>query len=302
MTVMRVSVCICTYKRSFVTETIGSILAQKSIPLSDIEIIVCDDDPQGSAKELVTVFVNTGPVRTRYILSGSQNVAICRNTCLLVAQGDWIAFIDDDEIAEPNWLTELLSAQAQFAAEVVKGFVKAIYPATTPRWIRAGDPFTRDYGPTGSPASNLGTGNVLFSRSFAVSRGLTFNPRFGQTGSEDSDFFRRFHRLGARIISSQSAIVNEIVPESRVQPSSLAHRFRRQGRTHGSAFISKGMNITRLTAIGKAVIVVAVCATYPLTKWLPQIDVFRFRLFRSFWYHLGLLEGIAGRQPMSFET
>jgi succinoglycan biosynthesis protein ExoM len=298
---MRISVCICTFKRPMVVETIRSILSQKRISLSDIEIIVCDDDPQTSARELVLPFTKGAPTRVNYIVSGASNVAVCRNACMAAARGDSIAFIDDDEIAESDWLAELMSTQAYYAADVVKGVVRAIYPPETPRWIVEGDPFTRDHGHTGTPVSKIGTGNVLFLRDFALSKAIKFDPRLGQTGSEDLDFFRRFHDCGARMVSSRTAIVNEIVPPSRVIPRSLSHRFRRQGRTLGRAYISKIFSIGGLIAIITAISRVMLFAIYPLMRCIPAAGALRFKLFRTAWYHIGVLEGIIGRGLMTFE-
>jgi succinoglycan biosynthesis protein ExoM len=298
---MLISVCICTYKRPMVVETIRSIFAQKTISPSDMEIIVCDDDPGTSAQEFVIRLAKNSPMPVNYIVSGARNIAICRNACISAACGDWIAFIDDDETAEPDWLAELLSAQTQHSADVVKGFVRAVNPPETPDWIAKGDPFTRDYGPTGTPLRDIGTGNVLFLREFAVGKGIAFDSKLGRTGSEDIVFFHRFYNLGARIISSRTAIVNEIVPPWRATPNALSRRYRRQGRTHGRTLIPERSFAGRLTATARAIIAVTACAIYPLGRLAPDGGALRFKLFRWFWYYLGLLEGIVGCQPMSIE-
>jgi succinoglycan biosynthesis protein ExoM len=298
---MLISVCICTFKRPMVVETIGSIFIQKTISPSDIEIIVCDDDPDRSAREAVIPLTNNSPMPINYIVSGARNISLCRNACISAASGDWIAFVDDDEIAEPEWLSELLSAQRQHCAVVVKGFVRGVYPPETPEWIANSDPLTRDYGPTGTPLRDIGTGNVLFRREFAIGNGIAFDPKLGRTGSEDIDFFHRFRDLGAHIVSSRTAIVNEIVPRWRVTPKALSRRYRRQGCTHGRVFIHQRSFTDRLTATARAITMIMVCAIYPLGQLIPHGGHLRFKLFRWFWYYLGLLEGIAGCPPMSIE-
>jgi succinoglycan biosynthesis protein ExoM len=299
--IMLISVGICTFKRPMVVKTIRSIFAQKTISPSDVEIIVCDDDPGASAQKFVMPLAKSSPMPVNYIISGARNIAVCRNACISAASGDWIAFIDDDETAEPDWLAELLAAQTQYSADVVKGFVRAVNPPETPSWIATGDPFTRDYGPTGTPLHDIGAGNVLFLREFAVNNGIAFDPKLGRTGSEDIDFFHRFRNLGANIVSSRTAIVNEIVPPWRVTPSSLSRRYRRLGRTHGRVFIPKRLFAARLRATSIAIVGVTAGAIYPLGRLAPDASALRFKLFRRFWFYLGVLEGIAGCQLMSVE-
>ena len=107
-----VSVCICTYQRRSVEQTIDSVLLQEPSGPT-FEIVVVDDDPVGFAREIVEAKARASTIPIRYVRSGASNIAFCRNTCLAEARGDWIAFIDDDEIAAPDWIAELLAARGQ---------------------------------------------------------------------------------------------------------------------------------------------------------------------------------------------
>ncbi len=168
-----VSVCICTYQRPEVADTVRSIFAQLGV-VRNIEIIVCDDDKAGSARQWIAPLADHAPTTLKYVLCGSQNISICRNTCVAESRGDWIVFIDDDETAEPNWIRELLNAQAQYNADVVKGYVRGVYPPATSAWILKGDPFTRDPGPSGTRVYSFGTGNVMFRRNLVIDNNIWF--------------------------------------------------------------------------------------------------------------------------------
>jgi succinoglycan biosynthesis protein ExoM len=56
-----------------------------------------------------------------------QNISIARNACLDNADSNWLACIDDDEVASINWLSNLYKKAQQEKVAVVCGPVKAIY-------------------------------------------------------------------------------------------------------------------------------------------------------------------------------
>jgi succinoglycan biosynthesis protein ExoM len=285
-----VSVCVCTYRRAHVVETIRSVLAQAIAPRA-LEVVVVDDDPELSARAAVEAVAALSPIPVRYVACAAGNVADARNACLDAAGGDWIAFIDDDEIAGSDWLAALIDAQARYSADVVKGFVRAVYPAGTPQWVRDADPFTRDYGPTGTAPVLLATGNVLFRRALIHDNGLRFDPEFGRTGGEDTDFFRRVRRVTDRIVATREAVVQEIVPPERLSLSYLSDRARRMGQVEahkarrGISETSLAGNIVRATA--------CVALLWPYRLLRPFGARPAYKTFAKFWYSLGVLEGAA---------
>lgn len=296
---MYISICICTYRRPHVVATVRSVQAQTGLKDVQVEIVVCDDDPEGSASSIVEELAVKSSVPLRYVKSGSRNVATCRNKCIGSAKGDWIAFIDDDEIAEPRWLSELVAAQAKYGADVVKGCVRAVYPESTPLWIRAGDPFTRDYGPTGTQLQLAASGNVFFRRSLATESGIVFNAYFGRTGGEDTDFFARLRRIGASLISCREAIVHEIVPASRVSRDYLAQRYRRQGRTALNGLLEGR------TPAGLIRFALRAALALLLGIFLPFVEFSRGRwsywIFTMFWYYLGATERLFGAKLLQLD-
>ena len=283
-----VSVCVCTYRRAHVAETIKSLLSQRLSAEDTFEIVVIDDDRARSAEAIVASFQDA-PVLVRYAHFGAGNVSLARNVALDAATGDWIAFIDDDELAAPDWLASLLRVQRESGADIVKGYVDGIYPPETPAWVRAGDPYTRDYGADGETPRLLASGNVLFRRALIESIKLRFDPAFGRTGGEDSDFFGRLREAGARAVASRSAVVQEIVPADRVTVAYLRRRSRRMGQTDGR----KAKTAGRALAAGLgAAIAAGGSVIYPLALLLS--GRVGFKVFAKFWYSVGMLEGLAG--------
>ena len=284
-----VSICICTYNRPHVAETIRSVLRQEGLGDRSIEIIVADDDPNGSAQSLVTQAAAGSEIPVRYVCSGARNVAAARNACLDAARGTWVAFIDDDEVAEPTWLVCLLEAQQRYGADVVKGYVRAVYPEGAPGWVRFADPYTRDYGATGALPKLLATGNVLFRRELAERHGLRFDPAFGRSGGEDTEFFRRMCASAPKVVASRDAVVNEIVPDDRITVNYLASRYKRMGQTQGKKARLGLSEQSTLTAVTMAIPAVVLLWTYPVFQMIGTR--LGFKAFAKFWYSIGILDG-----------
>jgi succinoglycan biosynthesis protein ExoM len=293
-----VSVCVCAYRRAHLSETLRSVLAQTGLGERRVEIIVADDDPEGSAQPLVQEAARGAAFLVRYVFSGARNVAAARNACLDAAAGDWIAFIDDDETAEPDWLASALAAQAAFGADVVKGRVRGVYPEGSAPWVYAADPYSRDYGPTGAAPTRMGTGNILIRRALIETRRLRFDEAFGRTGGEDTDFIERLWTPGVVATASREAVVNEITPAHRLDFGYLSRRRRRMGQVDGLKSRRSGW-LLAAGAAGRAAVFVAMLWVYPvfwLLFWRRNASL-AFKIYAKFWYSVGILQGVvAGAQ------
>lgn len=284
-----VSVCICTFARPHVRNSIESVINQINLGTTPYEIVIVDDDPAFSAAEIIRELAREHDVPIRYVECGSQNIAVARNACVDAARGDWIAFLDDDELASPEWLSSLLTARDEFDADVVKGAVTAVYPNGTANWVKVGDPYSRDYGPCGQVPSRMATGNVLIRRAVFDETQQRFDPDFGVTGGEDSEFFKRMRHKGVRIVSSRKAIVEEIVPIERVTTRYIARRARRLGQLSARmtrAHEKKGRLIK--TSANEMLFLLA-GVFHPVMRLFS--DQLSFKAFSKLWYSVGFLEG-----------
>jgi glycosyltransferase involved in cell wall biosynthesis len=106
----KVSVVIPTYQRADkVQNAIGSVLAQT---YSDLEVIVVDDGSfDGTVQILGDIFGN----RIRYFAQDNQGVSVARNRGMQEARGEWIAFLDSDDLWEKDKLELQFKALEQFA-------------------------------------------------------------------------------------------------------------------------------------------------------------------------------------------
>src|SRR5881628_3332235 len=99
-----VSVIITTYNQGrYISETIHSAIEQD---FDDREIIVVDD---GSTDDTPTLVVAFGQ-RVLYLRQRNQGVAGSRNAGILQARGEFLAFLDGDDLWEPHKLSRQVRA------------------------------------------------------------------------------------------------------------------------------------------------------------------------------------------------
>ncbi|MEZ5778654.1 MAG: glycosyltransferase family 2 protein [Paracoccaceae bacterium] len=228
-----VDICICTFRRPHLAQTLDSLGQLEVMDGVELRVIVADNDETPSARGVAEGFRKTSPLPLLYVHCPAGNISIARNACLDHCTGDYVAFIDDDEVATPNWLRHLLGVAQTEDADVVLGPVDAHYRPDAPAWLRAGDfHSTRPVWVRGRIRSGY-TCNVLFRRDAVSLRRRRFDLALGQSGGEDTDFFHRAYLAGARFAFAPGALLTEEVPDQRAKLGWLFRRRFRMGQTHG---------------------------------------------------------------------
>jgi glycosyltransferase involved in cell wall biosynthesis len=93
----RVSVIIPTYNRAaYLREAIDSVLGQTFV---DFELIVVDDGSTDNTKEVVASIEDS---RIFYKYQENSGVAAARNTGITISKGEYIAFLDSDDVWLPH--------------------------------------------------------------------------------------------------------------------------------------------------------------------------------------------------------
>jgi len=212
-----ICVCICTYKRP---ERLRFLL----LKLKDIEtdglftysIVVADNDSERTAFPIINEFINKNNLSIFYCEEPCRNIALVRNKAVENAKGDYLAFIDDDELPENKWLLVLLKTIVKYNVDAVLAPVRPRFEHDLPRWVKKGKFFERPEYDTGRKMkyTECRTGNVLIKKSSIECLSVPFDSRFG-SGSEDVDFFRRLIECGKTVIWCNEAPVYELIPPAR---------------------------------------------------------------------------------------
>lgn len=230
---MNISVCIATYRRpARLGALLDDLVLQRRLPA---EVVVVDNDGAGSARSVVAQRESADcPFPIRYAIQPRKNISITRNRSVAIARGDWLAFIDDDERADPNWLGTLAASATGFAADGVLGPVEPVVPFAAPAWIRRGGFYRWARMATGTvvPVNRLRFGNVLLRAVLLRDLAEPFDPAYGLTGGEDGDLLARLVQRGARIVWCDEAVVTEPVEPRRLSLRWLLLRALRGGQDY----------------------------------------------------------------------
>ncbi len=99
-----VSVILPTYNRSqYLEDAIKSVLAQS---YTDFELVVVDDGSSDNTEEIIKSFADERIIYIRH--QDNKGAAAARNTGIRYAKGEYIAFIDDDDVWLPAKLERLI--------------------------------------------------------------------------------------------------------------------------------------------------------------------------------------------------
>jgi succinoglycan biosynthesis protein ExoM len=177
--------------------------------------VVADNDALRSAEPLVSEFAATSNVAVKYCVEPRQSIALARNKAVQNATGDYIAFIDDDELPARNWLQSLFAACDKYGVDGVLGPVKPCFGDGVPGWIVKGRFYDRPCHETGFVLAHgqTRTGNVLLKEHLFRETDSPFRPEF--RAGEDVDFFRRAIEQRRVFIWCNEAVVYETVPPTR---------------------------------------------------------------------------------------
>lgn len=234
LSVASISVCICTYRRANRLARLLSALAGQRGGPGIAEIVVVDNDAEGSARAVVEAAARQASYPIHYRQQPQRGIARTRNVAVGAARGDWLALIDDDELPEADWLARLWNTAQGTGADGVLGPVFSETPDNAPAWIRRGDFYKRQHFATGAavPPNNLISGNLLIRADWMRSEPGPFDERFNLTGGEDGDLMLRLRNRGARFVWCQEAAVSEDLDRHRLSLRWLLARSLRGGQNY----------------------------------------------------------------------
>jgi succinoglycan biosynthesis protein ExoM len=214
---MKVSICVATHRRiDRLHAVLQDLTRQRRLP---DQVVVVDNDAGGSARCIVEQMrTDNAPFRLDYDVQPERNIALTRNRTVALADGDWLAFIDDDERAPEAWLEQLLDAAALYQADGVLGPVDPQLPAGAPAWIRRGRfyDFPRMRSGMQVPLNRMRFGNILLRGAALRAEPGPFDPAYGLSTGEDGDLLVRLAHKGANIVWCDEAIVWEPIEAKRL--------------------------------------------------------------------------------------
>ena len=230
------SIVICTLDRHEGLERAVRSCLEQDIPAGlTYEIVIVDNSASANAHDLVQRSWGDRTALVRYVSEPRTNIAHARNAGVAAARGAYIAFMDDDMAAPPDWLANAVETMERTGADVLLGKVIPEFEGDDGWGGALPDPaqwFGRVLAlPDGAIVPTKRDGHIPGAGSGnCVLRGSTlhgpapFDPEFGRVGGEDTDFLQRLGQRGAVTVFSERAWMTEFVPADRNTPAYLVRR------------------------------------------------------------------------------
>lgn len=303
---MRVAVCIITCQRPEGLKRLLNGLNQLNFhhcKTPKLEIIVVDNDPNGSACKLCQQISPQIKWAIKYYIEPHRGIPFARNTAIACAGEDWefLAFIDDDEVPQPSWLDELLRAQSLYNADVVSGPVLPYFSQSVPDWIIKGKFFERSRYSTGHILSGAATNNVLICLKVLQKMKPCFDESLALSGGSDWHFFRRVYAAGYKIVWANNALVDEWIPSSRANLVWLLKRGYRLGITESFCEVDLNPSL----AMRAICIFKGIRRIIKGTLFIPLSFIWgkhKFLRNLQYIYHsAGMLVGITGKKYQEYQ-
>jgi succinoglycan biosynthesis protein ExoM len=292
MPVAHVCVCVCTFRRpALVAALLHALAAQETHGAFTMSVVVADNDRLESARSAVEAAARALPsLSIEYVVEADQNIAKARNKAVSRSTGDFIAFIDDDELPPEDWLSTALRTCIQFESDGVLAPVRPRFEHRPPAWLVKGRFCERPEHPTGHRLQwrETRTGNTLFRRSLVAHTAEPFATAFGN-GGEDQAFFKRLIENGAVFVWCNEAPVYEVVPPERCRRRYLLRRALLRGQNERS--------LTDLRGIGKSVVAVPVYLLAMPMALIAGQDRF-MQVCVRLCDHFGKLAALLGFRPL----
>lgn len=110
-----VSVIMPAYNcEKYIADAIESVLDQTYL---NFELIVIDDDSKDRTFEIIKKYSNKDPRVKVFKNKKNSGVSATRNRGISLAEGQWIAFLDSDDMWEPSKLEKQLEVAEEISAE-----------------------------------------------------------------------------------------------------------------------------------------------------------------------------------------
>lgn len=216
-----VSIVMCTHNRAaMLRDALDSLMGQQTDGRFTYEIVLVHTASPDGTLSVIDQARQRSHVPIVDVHEPRPGQVVARNVGLETARGKWIAHFDDDQVAEPDWLKELLALARDKNVKSVGGALYLRLPDGCRRKLRpdcrralgesvdwtTARAYTRNEGP--------GTGNQMVHRSVFEVVGK-YDESFSLRGY-DTDMYRRIREAGFDSWFAPRAIAYHVTPAERL--------------------------------------------------------------------------------------
>jgi len=228
------SIVICSYNRaSYITGALDS-LYESTEHLKDFEVVFVDNNSTDNSLQIASDWRTTHPLGNFIISSETkQGASFARNTGAKLATGQWLCFMDDDAVAFPDFVQNILKHIHNFPERV--GFGGRIIPKYIP-----GEPawmsyyvssmvghfhYSETYAPFKNGKypleSNMIVRKDVYDQVGGFNEALPGVVGTVRIGGEGKALFYSIMELGHTIYYDPSIVVHHIVETKKLTPTYL---------------------------------------------------------------------------------
>jgi succinoglycan biosynthesis protein ExoM len=218
---------------------------QEEFPAGQVRIFLVVNSKDAPSGEFLSFLLNlSSDSKVNFTHEPIRGIPFARNNALNHAiknQIEWLAFIDDDCVPDPNWLRNLFLETTKQKLDAVMGGAtihpkgkKSIWlPNQVFGWKKfsaAGVEFS-----TGDIVPTAITRSILFdvsTSSIVQLNSLTFNEQLFESGGSDMEFFYRLSQLGGKLLYTEASQVREYYEGERLTLRWHFFRKLRYGQNH----------------------------------------------------------------------
>jgi len=210
----RISVVVSTYSKKKLWQVLDCVesLRKQTLPPHEI-LLVLDPDP-----DVFSYYKLNTPVDVKIITSNGFGLSNARNAGVREVEGEIVAFIDDDAVADENWLRNIAVNYSENSVVGVGGPIEPFWAFKKPAWFPGELNWVIGCSYRGGPSRReeirnpIGC-NMSFRKS-AIEKAGYFRADLGRFGKfllagEESDVSMRIKDKvpGGKIINEPSAVV-----------------------------------------------------------------------------------------------
>jgi len=245
---VKVSIIVSTYTKDRCKDVLRCIdsLLNQTVKPGEILLVL---DP---VEDLIQFYKKVIPNEVKIVISSGFGLSNARNTGIMSASGDIIAFIDDDAWADGKWLERMIENYLDEDVYCVGGRIIPVFENGRPKWLPEELDWIVGCTYKGLPEvkskiRNPIGANMSFRREAFEIAGL-FKEEVGRYGKkllsgEEAEFAMRLKKLkpDSKIIYDPSAVVYHRVPKSRTKIRYALKRAFYEG--YSKALLSKEHNL-----------------------------------------------------------
>jgi glucosyl-dolichyl phosphate glucuronosyltransferase len=246
---LSVSVVICAHLEERLADTMAAVNSVRRQSLAPAEIIIVVDHNPVLYRRLASALPDLAVVENQEArgLSGGKNTGIA------MARGDIVAFLDDDAVADANWLKFFVDPYSDRAVAGVGGLTLPSWAAGQPSWFPAEFYWVVGCSYVGLPTSpapvrNLFGGNASFRRGIFDTVG-GFRTGIGRSaskrplGCEETELCIRLRQQspGSVLLFDNRAVIWHKVPAPRSRFSYFLSRCYAEGLSKAMVTQKVGM-------------------------------------------------------------